>query len=57
MLSQEMGEAWAEEHPSPAGYQMGFHSVPSMDHLHLHVISRVSSSPAASFAVLRAVHV
>lgn len=40
---QAMGERWIEQHPCSAGYQMGFHSVPSMDHLHMHVVSKVLS--------------
>lgn len=39
----------AAEHASPAasaaGFALGFHSIPSMRHLHLHVISKDYDSP------------
>lgn len=36
-----MAESWMAINECSEGYQMGFHSVPSMNHLHMHVISKV----------------
>ena len=38
---QVMAENWMASIETSEGFQMGFHSVPSMDHLHMHVISKV----------------
>ena len=44
LFLQEIGLRVAGEYASPAaiqcGFNLGFHSIPSMRHLHLHVISR-----------------
>ena len=39
---QAVAGEWIAAHPSEAGHQIGFHSIPSMAHLHLHVISKVA---------------
>lgn len=38
----DVGRRWAMEQGPHAHFVMGFHSVPSMKQLHLHVISSVS---------------
>ena len=38
---QAVAQEWISQHESKAGYQLGFHAIPSMSHLHLHVISKV----------------
>ena len=42
------GRDWAAAHPAPSGapWRFGFHSVPSLAPLHLHVISQDLDSPA-----------
>ena len=43
-LSQAVGEQWIQqelEKDAGAVFKMGFHSIPSMHQLHLHVISQV----------------
>ncbi|CAL5220154.1 g2117 [Coccomyxa viridis] len=40
-----MAENWMASIETSEGFQMGFHSVPSMDHLHMHVISKDFNSP------------
>lgn len=49
---REVGEAWFQQHcqslePSlrPTSYKMGFHTLPSMRQLHLHVVSLDFDSP------------
>ena len=41
----EVGRRWAAEHGGGAAFRFGFHSVPSMRRLHLHVISQDLDSP------------
>lgn len=46
-IIQAVAQQWIADHPSDCGYQLGFHSIPSMHHLHLHVISRVCPEHAS----------
>ena len=45
---QAAGEQYiASRQQAPAAFKMGFHSIPSMTQLHMHVISQVSKAAAA----------
>jgi hypothetical protein len=44
--AQEAAGAETEPAPIPSGWALGFHSVPSLLRLHLHVISTDMDSPA-----------
>ncbi|BDA45631.1 probable aprataxin at C-terminar half [Coccomyxa sp. Obi] len=43
---EAVAKDWMSEKHSESGFMLGFHSIPSMSHLHLHVISKDFDSPA-----------
>ena len=53
---QEVGQQWIDDmraHDADAVFRMGFHAVPSMPRLHLHVISQVITSLPALLMLQR----
>ncbi|CAL8470785.1 g10327 [Coccomyxa elongata] len=42
---EAVAKDWMSEKHSESGFMLGFHSIPSMSHLHLHVISKDFDSP------------